>query len=213
MNNKKIWIGIFVSGIALGAAIALATLFLNAYFNRPQPTVGEAWQRLAEQEIEKEAETQAILNELLSGQEDPFLDIASRERDLCSVLSLDEINRLFPGTNIIASKPGQVPPFSDCDYFKDEGGVPAISFRHNLANLQIIKDLQKAQGIEARTKDLEGIGDEAFFSEVSAIPGTVQSFRAIFFRVGGNGYSIGGFELTENQLKVLAGAVAKKLIQ
>jgi HAMP domain-containing protein len=211
--DRKHYAITFLGGMALGMLVALIALFLNAYLNRPQSTTEEAWQYLLEKEIENEVETQIILNELLRGQEDPFLDIASRDRDLCSVLPRDEINRLLPGVNLASMEQGQIPPFSDCDYFKDGSNVPVISFRHNFANFQIIKDLQKAQGLDAKTADLAGIGDAAFFSEIAAIPGTDQSFLAIFFRVGMNGYSVGSFELIEDQLRVVAGAIAGKLIQ
>lgn len=212
-STKRIWVGLFISGALLGAGIALATLFLNDYFNRPQPNLEEVWRQLVEKEVEKEAETQIAINELLGGQGDAFLDITKRERKLCSLLTLEEINRLFPGMNLVATEQGRVPPFSDCDYFRDGSNVPVISFRYNFANLQIIKDLQKAQGIDVKTTDVAGVGDEAFFSEILASPDVNQRFRAIFFRIGMSGYSLGSFELSESQLRTLALFIAEKLIK
>jgi len=192
MDRRNI-IGV-LGGMTLGALIVLATLFLNARINAPLSTIEQAAQFVSERELSDESVLQLP---------------PTGGKDLCAVLTQEEVNRLVPEAQIRTVERSPLVPFSNCAYFGDRRSVPLISFNHNLADLQSLKAAQRNGG--ASLKDLSGIGDGAFFASVPSLPGSDLNLRVIFFRIGNFGYSISSFDLSENQLKVLATAAVPKL--
>jgi hypothetical protein len=192
MEQKNI-IGILM-GMAIGAAIVLVTLFLNARLNGTQPTLEQASEFLTEMEASNS----------LPGQPPP-----NAGKDLCAVLSQEEVNRLVPSAKVDAIERSPIEPFSNCAYFGERKSVPVLAFNHNLPDLAQLKDAQRKIG--ASLRDISGIGDGAFLANIPTVPGTDLSLRVIFFRVGDFGYSVSSFELTESQLRSIAGVAAGKL--
>lgn len=181
-------------GMALGAAIVLATLFLNAQINKVEPTLEQASQFLSGKEMENALPSQPPPN---------------AGKDLCAILPQGEVNRLVPSAEVQTIERSPIIPFSNCAYFGERKSVPMLAFNYNLADLASLKEAQKKGG--ASMKDLSGIGDEAFFAEIPSLPGSDLDLRVIFFRIGDFGYSMSSFDLSESQLRLLAGAVIAKL--
>lgn len=194
MNNKQIWIGLFVSGMLLGALIAWATLFLN--------------ERLGTQSRMTPREAARIFEQRESGTP-PTIPGIILDKNLCEVLSKEDINSLLPGLNLIASLNDLPGPAANCSYIRADGEFPVLNFNHNFPDLRVIEDQQRQLG--ATLKRISGVGDEAIFANIPAVPNSNLLLRAIFFRVGDLGYSVSSFELAENQLRVVAEAAVEKL--
>ena len=178
MDNKRIWMRLFVSGIVLGGLIASATLFLNARL--PLLTLRTTPSPIA-------------------------------DKNLCEILTKESIQVHLSYLPIETAVPvsAGISTGANCIYFLNSNIAPFLTFFYNNPDLNALKEQRQSFG--ATFKDIFGIGDEAFFSELH-MPDEVI-FNSIYFRVGGFGYFLESSKLSEAELVIIATEAVSKLPQ
>jgi hypothetical protein len=143
---------------------------------------------------------------------DPFgSSLPSSEKNLCEILTIEYLQVRFPHLSVenttlisVGSSGG-----ANCVYLSEGNDVPVLTFFYSNPNLDMVKEERKPSG--ATVKEISGIGDEAFFSELY-MPDEVI-FNSIYFRMGGFGYFLESFKLSDSELVIIAKEAVSKLSQ
>lgn len=131
------------------------------------------------------------------------------EKNLCEILTKEYLQERFPHLFLesSASVSAENSGGANCLYYSEDSDEPLLTFFYSDSDLDALKEQRRP--FEATFKDISGIGDEAFFSELR-LPEEIL-FNSIFFRVGNFGYFLESLKLSESELGIIAAEAVSKL--
>ncbi len=131
------------------------------------------------------------------------------EKNLCEILTKEYLQGEFPHLSLENSAAISVgnSGSANCLYYSAGSEEPLLTFFYNDPDLGALKEQRRPFG--ATFKDISGIGDEAFFSELYLPDGIL--FNSIFFRVENLGYFLESLKLSESELVTVATEAVSRL--